>query len=130
MVAAGWVLFGAGVREPQPIVASGPEGAELRLVVMPLENLTDDPELDVLGRLASDEIAREIDRRQPVAVVPSTTVANTMRGLSDDPSVEVVAEALRPTHAFAGTVSRIGSQVRLEVELIDPSSPCRARRSV
>ncbi len=86
VVAAGWILLGAGVRGTEPIVASG---AELRLVVLPLENLTDDPELDVLGHLAADE---------------------------------VVAEAVRAPHVFAGTVSRIGGQVRLELELIDPST--------
>jgi len=124
VVAAGWVLFGAGTRA-EPVVVAG--GGEPRLVVLPLENLTDDPDLDVLGRLAADEIGREIDRRQPVAVVPSSTLASAMRGLGGDPPVRAVADAVRATHAFAGTVSRIGDQLRFEVELVDPASGDRIR---
>jgi tetratricopeptide (TPR) repeat protein/TolB-like protein len=98
-----------------------------RLVVLPLENLTDDPELDVLGRLAADQVARSIDQPKPVPVVPSSTVRDTYRQLGDGATTEQVAEAVLASHALAGTIASASGQIRLEMELIDVRSGERLR---
>lgn len=126
VVAAAWVLFGGGATT-QRVDVAGEESVTQRLFVMPLDNLTDDAELDVLGRLAADEMARTIDRRGSVAVVPSATVVAAIRSLGDAPSVEAVAEGVQATHAVAGTVARIGDELRFDVELIDPRTSERLR---
>lgn len=127
VVAAGWILFGGGTPASQSTAVADGEPVTQRLFVMPLDNLTADPELDVLGRLAADEIARTIDRRGTVAVVPSTTVVAAMRSQGDAPSVEAVARSVQATHAVAGTVARVGSELRFDVELIDPRTSQRLR---
>jgi len=127
VVAAGWILFGGGTPASQSTAVADGEPVTQRLFVMPLDNVTDDPELDVLGRLAADEIARTIDRRGTVAVVPSTTVVAAMRSQGEAPSVEAVARSVQATHAVAGTVARVGSELRFDVELIDPRTSERLR---
>lgn len=98
-----------------------------RLVVLPLENLTDDPELDVLGSLAADQVARSIDQPNPIPVVPSSTVRDAYRQLGDDATTEEVALAVRATHAMTGTIASTTSQTRMEIELIDVRTGERLR---
>jgi TolB-like protein/tetratricopeptide (TPR) repeat protein len=115
-----------GIGEPSDAAASASEDTE-RLVVLPLENLTDNPELDIRGSLAADQIARSIDQPKPIPVVPSSTVRDTYRQLGEDASTEEVARAVNATHAMAGTISSTGSQIRMEIELIDVRTGERLR---
>ena len=68
----------AGESADVPGAATTAEDAPERLVVIPLENLTTDPEMDVWGQLAADWMARAIDGPRPLPVIPSTTVSSTM----------------------------------------------------
>ena len=108
------------------IAAAGGDGVE-RLVVLPLRNLTRDPELDVWGQLAADQMARATDQPRPVPVIPSSTVTDAIRGLGDGASTEAIAAAVGATHAFAGTIALTGDQMRLEVELLEVRSGERLR---
>ena len=131
VILAAFVWIGTGVgrsgagadRGPVPAaaveaVAAVPVEDIERLIVMPLENLTDDPELDVLGRLAADEMARAIDVPRPIPVVPSSTVSNMIRVLGDSATTEAVAERVLASHAYAGTVGSVGGQLSFDVELV------------
>ena len=110
-----------------PAAAALSEGGPDRLVVMPLENLTADPEMDVWGQLAADWMARAIDGPRPLPVIASTTVRDAVRELGNAAGVATVAERTGATHAAAGTVSRIGDQVRFEVGFVDVRSGERLR---
>jgi len=98
-----------------------------RLVVLPLQNLTADPELDVWGKLAADQIARAIDQPRPVPVVPSSTVTDAIRSLGDGASTQSIASAVEATHALTGTVALTGGRIRFEAELLDARSGQRLR---
>jgi tetratricopeptide (TPR) repeat protein/TolB-like protein len=114
-------------READGDEAATANGVTERLVVIPLENLTDDPELDVLGRLAADQVARSIDQPEPIPVVPSSTVRDAYRTLGDEATTKEVAEAVRATHALAGTIASAGGQLRMEIELVDVRTGARLR---
>jgi tetratricopeptide (TPR) repeat protein/TolB-like protein len=134
-VALAAIAFAVWLGQREPVDAGAGEAATVaegeevteRLVVLPLENLTDDPELDVLGRLAADQVARSIDQPQPVPVVPSTTVRDAYRQLGDDATTAEVATVVAATHALAGTIASAAGQLRMEVELIDVRSGERLR---
>jgi TolB-like protein len=113
--------------EQRSTVAAAQEDVRERLLVLPLRNLTTDPDLDVWGTLATDQMARAVDQAGPVAVVPSTSVTDAIRSLGEAASTDAVSAAIGATHAFAGTVARVGGQIRFEVELLDVRSGERLR---
>ena len=110
-----------------PGVATTAEDAPERLVVIPLENLTTDPEMDVWGQLAADWMARAIDGPRPLPVIPSTTVRDAVRELGEAAGLTAVAERTGATYAVAGTVARTGDQVRFEVGFVDVRDGTRLR---
>jgi tetratricopeptide (TPR) repeat protein len=95
-----------------------PEETE-RIVVLPLENLTVDPELDSLGHWAADHLAHALERLNPLPVVMASTVQNTVWRLPEDATGLDVAQAVRANHAFVGTIDGDLASIRMTLELID-----------
>ncbi|NNF28613.1 MAG: hypothetical protein HKN73_15410, partial [Gemmatimonadetes bacterium] len=98
-----------------------------RLIVMPLENLTGEPEDDVWSMLAAEWIGNAIDRPRPIDVIPAATVRDALKVLGDSASVSAVANRVAASHAIAGTLARTGDQVRFQVELLDARTEERLR---
>jgi TolB-like protein len=59
------------------------EESKKRIVVALFENRTNDPSLDVLGKMTSDWITQGLSRSKEIEVVPSTTVMHIYGGLQD-----------------------------------------------
>jgi DNA-binding SARP family transcriptional activator/TolB-like protein len=53
-----------------------------RVVVLPFENQTGDPELDVVGQMAADWITQGLSRIDRLEVAPSVTVLQTVRAVA------------------------------------------------
>jgi len=53
-----------------------------RVVVMPFDNQTGDPELDVVGQMAADWITQGLSRIDRLEVAPSVTVLQTVRAVA------------------------------------------------
>jgi tetratricopeptide (TPR) repeat protein/TolB-like protein len=96
-------------------------------VVVPLRNLSADPELDVWGQLAVDLVTRAIDQAGPIHVISTTAVRDALGTLGADAPVAEVARALRARYALAGTVARTGDQVRFTAEFQDVDTGERLR---
>jgi tetratricopeptide (TPR) repeat protein len=98
-----------------------------RLVVVPLRNLSADPELDVWGQLAVDLITRAIDQAGPIHVISTTAVRDALGTLGTDAPVAEIARALGARYALAGTVARTGNQVRFAAEIQNAETGERLR---
>jgi tetratricopeptide (TPR) repeat protein len=97
------------------------EAASRRMVVVPLENRTRDPNAADWGLMAAEFVTRAIDRAGIVIVVPATHVRDVV--LEMDPAVRLsVAEIANRTgarYAVAGSYTISAGQVRFDVELVD-----------
>jgi TolB-like protein len=102
--------------------AVAPAGEPRRLIVVPLDNISDGPEEDIWARLAADEIARAIDKPRPVDVVPSVSVRDVTRALGENWAVAEVAEGLGARWAVTGSLARTGNRVRFLLEFHDVRS--------
>jgi TolB-like protein len=102
----------AGSEQPTGIS----EAAVLRLAVLPLENLSPDPENAFFADGLHDEILSAISATRDLQVVSRTT----MRTYVGTPkTVKQIAEELGASHLLEGTVRRAGDEVRLTLQLID-----------
>jgi tetratricopeptide (TPR) repeat protein len=76
----------------------------------------------VWAQLAAEWIGRAIDRPRPVDVIPASAVRDAIGELGPAASVSALVEALDARWAVAGSLARIGAQVRFEIELMDALS--------
>jgi TolB-like protein len=106
-------LFAAyGIRQPQP--------QALRLAVLPLENLSPDPDNAFFADGLHEEILSALTDRATQLDVISRTTMMTYRARSR--TVGQIAEELGVTHVLEGSVRREGEDVRLTLQLIDASN--------
>jgi tetratricopeptide (TPR) repeat protein/tRNA A-37 threonylcarbamoyl transferase component Bud32/TolB-like protein len=113
--------------DPEGVSGETPVDEPRRLIVVPLTNLTGDPDVDVWAQLAADWIGRAIDQPRPVDVVPASSVRDALKALGRDASVAALAERLEARWAIAGSLARMGNQIRFEVEFQDVRSGERLR---
>ena len=97
-----------------------PAIAERRIAVAPFENLTGDPQLDMVGRMASDWLTQGVARAESVEVVSSMAVTSAMadapRGTN---AVDRLARATRASVVVTGTIYAQGDSLRFQTSVVD-----------
>jgi len=108
------LLLRSGEEDPGPVPN--------RVVVLPLENHLDDPDLADLGELAAYYVGQAIQRLellQPVPVDVSLRYAAEARSGGSSNVPRDVAERTQAATAVAGTIFGIGDSLRFQVNVID-----------
>jgi TolB-like protein/tetratricopeptide (TPR) repeat protein len=105
----------------------GGRGAELnaqRVAVVPFENLTGDESLDIVGRVASEELSRSIAQTDSADVVAGDAVITAMgeSARSEERIAERVARATGAAIIVLGSYSRFGDSLRMQVSLVNAAS--------
>jgi DNA-binding SARP family transcriptional activator/TolB-like protein len=115
IVAASGVWWAIG-RPGRPVATNTP-----RLLIAPFENLTGDPRLDHIGRMAADRLALGVAQVGSIDVVPSITVLMTMRDTTGG-AADRLKRLSDATHAgllVSGTVVLRGDSLVLQAQVTD-----------
>jgi TolB-like protein/Flp pilus assembly protein TadD/DNA-binding winged helix-turn-helix (wHTH) protein len=95
------------------------ENDEVRVAVLPFENVSDDPENAYLGEGIADDIrARLYEIPQFLIAARSSSRSLARQGLD----IRAIGERLGVNHVLEGTVRRAGKRFRLDVQLVDVDS--------
>ncbi len=92
-----------------------------RVAVVPFENLTGDKMLDVVGRVASEELSRSIAQTDSADVVDGNAVLMAL-GETAQSSEGMVAHVSKATGAgivVRGSYAKAGDSLRMQVSVID-----------
>ena len=92
-----------------------------RVAVVPFENLTGDKTLDVVGRVASEELSRSIAQTDSADVVDGNAVLMALgeTAQSSEGMVSRVANATGAGIVVRGSYSKAGDSLRMQVSVID-----------
>ena len=95
--------------------AGAPSPPRLSLVVLPFENLSGDTKDDYLADGITDDLTTELSHI-PGALVVARESAYTFKGKAVD--VRTIGEELGVRYALEGSVRRLGSTLRINVQLV------------
>jgi TolB-like protein/Tfp pilus assembly protein PilF len=106
-----------GRRETPTPSAAGLPGGRVMLAVLPLENLSADPEQEFFTDGMTEELIAHLGRLQPrrLGVIARTSA---MRYKKTPKSVEEIGRELGVDHILEGSVRRAGERLRITVQLI------------
>ena len=109
---------GNGANRPQRGRENKEHPEKTRLVVLPFQNLTGDPDQEFLASGFTDELITQLSRLDPnrLGVIASTS-SNMVRGKS----ISEVRCVLDVQYIVEGSVLRSGGRIRTEVQLIQAS---------
>jgi tRNA A-37 threonylcarbamoyl transferase component Bud32/TolB-like protein/tetratricopeptide (TPR) repeat protein len=97
-----------------------PALATRRIAIAPFENLTGDPQFDMVGRMASDWLTQGVARAESVEVVSTMAVTSAMadapRGANP---VELLARATRASVVVSGTIYAQADSLRFQASVVD-----------
>ena len=120
MLAAG-IVIGAGIAGARKWVASrGSATPQIAaLAVIPLENLSRDPEQQYFADGLTDALITDLAKMGPLRVTSRTSV---MRYLGTKKSIKEIGRELNVDAVVEGTVTRAGDRVRVTAQLIQVST--------
>ncbi len=95
---------------------NGPPETINSIAVLPLENLTGDPEQEYFADGATDELIGQLAQIKAVRVISRRTI---MQYKGVEKSLPEVARELNVDAIVEGTVYQVGENVRIRVQLID-----------
>ena len=106
----------SGIRRDTP-TPSGLPGGRVMLAILPLENMSADPEQEFFTDGMTEELIAHMGRLQPkrLGVIARTSA---MRYKKTTKSVEEIGRDLGVDHILEGSVRRAGERVRITVQLI------------
>jgi TolB-like protein len=108
VVAGGWLLTGGELgRAPGPIRS---------LAVLPLENLSGDPEQEYFADGMTEALISDLAKLSPLSVISRTSVMQYKRARRPLPEI---ARELQVDAVVEGSVLRAGGDVRITAQLID-----------
>jgi len=117
---AGWWLWSrphqAAISRLAPTQGTAPR---LSIVVLPLENLSHDPDQDYFADGITEDLTTDLSRIAGSFVIARNT-AFTYKGVSVD--VRQLGHDLGVRYVLEGSVRRFGDQVQVNVQLIDAGS--------
>ncbi len=127
MIAAWGLWLGVGSTPGNPKAASNiaqgssspSKAPRLSMVVLPFNNLSGDPGQDYLADGVTEDLTTDLSRIEDSFVIARNT-AFTYRGKAVD--AKQVGRELNVRYVLEGSVRRTGSQVRLNVQLVDAES--------
>jgi TolB-like protein len=90
----------------------------IRIAVLPFEARGSGDDLATWGELVAEAITREVGRSQARDVVPYSTVRATRAGAMGATPAEM-ARALEATRLLTGTVTGLGADVRVDMEVTE-----------
>jgi adenylate cyclase len=90
-----------------------------RLAVLPLTNMSPDPDDDFFADGLSEEIITELSHIPRLRVIARTSV---MRYKSTTKGVREIASELRVAHVLEGSVRKSGNRIRITLQLIDAAT--------
>ncbi len=96
-----------------------------RVMVMPFENLTGDPTLDVLADLATDQVGQGLQQLELVELVAVDMVRQYAEEAASEGSADVVravAHFYEAARAVTGKIYAIGDSLRYRLDVIDVAS--------
>ncbi|MGD0251023.1 MAG: tetratricopeptide repeat protein, partial [Thermoplasmata archaeon] len=102
-----------------PPVSSLPSGTARRLAVLPLANLSADPQDEYFADGLTEEIISELSKVPGLRVIARTSV---MRFRGSTKGVSEIGKELRVGTIIEGSVRRAGSRIRVTAQLIDSST--------
>lgn len=118
----GWRLWHAEGHDPPPSAAASAAAApatgppRLSIIVLPLENLSHDPDQDYFADGITEDLTTDLSRIAGSFVIARNT-AFTYKGIPVD--VKQLGRDLGVHYALEGSVRRVGDQVQVNVQLID-----------
>lgn len=86
------------------------------IAVLPLANLSADPNDAVLADAMTEELITVLARADDLRVVPSTSVFAIR---TDDTDVRSIGESLQVANVLEGGFQKIGSRIRVRIRLVD-----------
>jgi eukaryotic-like serine/threonine-protein kinase len=101
---------------PASASASSGTGVRRRLAILPLRNLTGDPDIEYLGFALADGVITQLCCLKSLIVRPSSAVER-YRGQVADP--REVGEALQVNTILTGSYQKAGDDFRVNAQLID-----------
>jgi TolB-like protein/DNA-binding winged helix-turn-helix (wHTH) protein len=120
VVAAIGIAIAADVRGPRSWMASRRAAPHITsLAVIPLENLSDDPEQDYFADGMTDALITDLAKTGSLRITSRTSV---MRYKGTKRTIKDVGRELDVDAVVEGTVTRSGSRVRITAQLIQVST--------
>jgi TolB-like protein len=113
------IRFIGEVREEARAAPASPSAPRLSIVVLPLENLSNNPEQEYFVDGITDDLTTDLSRISGSFVIARGT-AFTYKGKPID--VKQIGRELGVRYVLEGSVRRSGDQVRVNVQLIDAES--------
>ena len=102
-----------------PSAASEPSAGKPSIVVLPLQNLSNDPQNDYFSDGMTEEVGAKLGRIKELTVV-SHYAADRFKGKTVDPAE--IGRELQVRYLLEGSVRKFENQVRINVQLIDTSN--------
>jgi serine/threonine protein kinase/tetratricopeptide (TPR) repeat protein len=112
-------IFGFRWYARRPSALSAPSGAKPSIVVLPLQNLSNDPQNDYFSDGMTEEIGTKLAGIHELSVV-SHYAAERFKGKDVDPAQ--IGRELQVRYVLEGSVRKSENQVRINVQLIDTSN--------
>lgn len=124
IVAVLWMLYRTEIQSPEAVVVPVTAGSaedvlENSIAVLPLENLSPDPDNAFFAAGIHEEILNQLAKIPGINVIARTSV---LRYANDPPPVPEIAKALKVETVLEGSVRYSGDSVRVSAQLIDGAS--------
>jgi TolB-like protein len=101
---------------PAALISQSPAPPRLSIVVLPFDNLSNDPEQEYFADGITDDLTTDLSRISGSFVIARNT-AFTYKGKPVD--VKQIGRELGVRYVLEGSVRRTGHQVRVNVQLVD-----------
>jgi TolB-like protein len=119
LAVAGSVVWLVNSEEPEPAREASRSDYGASVAVLPFDNFGSGEENDYFSEGVTEEIIRELAKVEGLKVISRTSVV-ALKGTRM--TLPQIAETLGVRHVVEGSVRRVGNQVRITAQLIDPAT--------
>lgn len=119
VLAAGWMLFAGAAEERSPAPAAGEHGTRTAVAVLPFANMSASEENAYFADGIHEDVLTHLSKVEDLTVLSRTSV---LRYRNSEKRPGEIARELGADAVLEGSVRRVGNDVRIVVQLIDPGT--------